>query len=859
MTYTGQKVNHELWGTGTIISQEGTKLVVEFKDFEKTFSCPSCFEKFLTILDPKIAAIAKAEAKKDKAKKDASKKEEAERKKRQNEMLQKDRESNSDNKSSVKISETFVKRFNNVEDFVDYYNQALSEEISYIRTKGGKRIRLTDGKYIENSKSVYLYSFEADSEYFFPDGMEIRIYYAGRNFLGTIVTCDDFYLTISSSIFIGKEVSTVKISADPWQLLAALQDRMEELKDNPSPIVKKIICEGYNNIIPGDILTGQENALSNARSLPVSFIWGPPGTGKTETLAKIALDCIEKGQSVLMLSYSNVSVDGATLRVDKLKESYVGGEILRYGYARDSALDGERCLASYEYTIRKNHKLYEHYKSLQSESEKANKKTVEYVEIKKQLEEIRKSIKEEEAKAVSTAKFIATTVSKAVVDPVIYEKDYDVVIFDEASMAYIPQVVYAASLARHHFVCIGDFSQLPPIVQSNNSVLNCDIFAYCGVSKAVESNKNHLWLCMLNTQYRMHKSISDFVGKNMYRSKLLTAPEIIDERNSLAQYHPMSGKPISIVDISNMVSICTTTTDKSHINPLSALVTFGFALKAAKNQEVGIISPYAAQARLYRAMARDAAEALPNFKPITCATVHQFQGSQKDIIFFDAVDCYLQRCPGVLLSSQSNNTANRLFNVAMTRSRGKFVGVANVDYMAKNLSSKIMLRKLISYCKSYGILVGGNQFKSEIGTAFYNFYRLQNAEDDIEEFFLDLENAKQTIAIDIPDEMKNDSIFVHKFADVLKAAKTRGVKVTLRSNKLDSLPETIKFFASRYDYLYNPVTVIDKKNVWYGLPYCENDFTLKNGKKIEALYRPIIRIQGKKTANALMNFLGMNS
>ena len=44
---------------------------------------------------------------------------------------------------------------------------------------------------------------------------------------------------------------------------------------------------------------------------PITFVWGPPGTGKTQTLAKIALKHIENEEKVLMLSYSNVSVDGA--------------------------------------------------------------------------------------------------------------------------------------------------------------------------------------------------------------------------------------------------------------------------------------------------------------------------------------------------------------------------------------------------------------------------------------------------------------------------------------------------------------------------------------------------------------------
>ena len=55
----------------------------------------------------------------------------------------------------------------------------------------------------------------------------------------------------------------------------------------------------------------------------------------------------------------------------------------------------------------------------------------------------------EEKEAVKKARFVATTVSKAVVDRVVRDCEFDVVIFDEASMAYIPQIVFAASLAKN--------------------------------------------------------------------------------------------------------------------------------------------------------------------------------------------------------------------------------------------------------------------------------------------------------------------------------------------------------------------------------------------------------------------------
>ena len=49
--------------------------------------------------------------------------------------------------------------------------------------------------------------------------------------------------------------------------------------------------------------------------------------------------------------------------------------------------------------------------------------------------------------------------------------------FDEVSMAYVPQVIAAATLSKGKFLCVGDFRQLAPISQCPEAkLLKTDIF-----------------------------------------------------------------------------------------------------------------------------------------------------------------------------------------------------------------------------------------------------------------------------------------------------------------------------------------------------------------------------------------------
>lgn len=501
----------------------------------------------------------------------------------------------------------------------------------------------------------------------YPEGTQISIWQYNTSISGHIVGCEDFTVIIASSADLGVDVPTLEFSAEPWRLLNSLIDRLDGILDNPFEIVKALICDGQKSIDYGNykITTGQQTAVKMAKNQPITFVWGPPGTGKTQTLAKIALAHIEQGNRVLMLSYSNVSVDGAIMRVHKMKPNMEPGILVRYGYARHKDLLEHKYLTSYNLAIHNHPELLKERQDLIAERKKLTRTSQRYVQIGRRLTQIRNELSSEEKETIKNANFVATTVSKAVVDSTVRDCEFDVVIFDEASMAYIPQIVFAASLTKKYFVCMGDFRQLPPIVQSNGtSLLNADIFQYCGITSAVDSGRNHKWLCMLDTQYRMHPRIADFASRTMYGGLLHSAEEMEKNRRSIVEQKPINGHAMAFADLSGMMSVCTKTGDNSRVNVLSALMSFCLALEAAKNCEVGIITPYHAQSRLLHAMARDVVDANPELKPIICATVHQFQGSEKDVIVYDAVDCYRMPYPGMLLTSTGNNYANRLFNVA---------------------------------------------------------------------------------------------------------------------------------------------------------------------------------------------------
>lgn len=256
-------------------------------------------------------------------------------------------------------------------------------------------------------------------------------------------------------------------------------------------------------------------------------------------------------------------------------------------------------------------------------------------------------------------------------------------------------------------------------------------------------------------------------------------------------------------------------------------------------------------------MARDVADANPELKPIACATVHQFQGSEKDVIVYDAVDCYRIPYPGMLLTSTGNNYANRLFNVALTRAKGKFIGVANIAYMDnKNLSSNLMFERVIEGQRRKPSCLTGQELsrkRSAIRGSTMSFF---DNDEGKYRFLKDIAEARREIRIDVPDKPVED-VFLKRLATALQTAKGKGVKVYLRAENKQGIPSVLKPFGIENSFVANPVVLIDKKVVWFGMPISDAKFK-SEGRILQTRYRPVIRFEGSHTAISLYGFMEMS-
>jgi hypothetical protein len=160
---------------------------------------------------------------------------------------------------------------------------------------------------------------------------------------------------------------------------------------------------------------------------------------------------------------------------------------------------------------------------------------------------------------ILNARVVATTLTRAFMRDILQQRQFDTVLCDEVSMAPIPALWAAATLATESVVVVGDFLQLPPIVQSEHIMakkwLGRDAFEVSGVQQDYERKRPPAFFVALKRQFRMHPAIADAPNRLIYRGNLtnddkVLKPEADDKLLLWYQNEWGFDRPLLLVDFS---------------------------------------------------------------------------------------------------------------------------------------------------------------------------------------------------------------------------------------------------------------------------------------------------------------------
>ncbi len=370
----------------------------------------------------------------------------------------------------------------------------------------------------------------------------------------------------------------------------------------------------------------QDEAVSRAVGAEdFALIHGPPGTGKTYTIARTIRALVERGERVLLSAFTNRAVDNALeALVDQGFTQFVrvGTE---HGVREDMQpyrLDGRGDPADLASTLRE-------------------------------------------------APVVASTTSSCG-SRVMREQTFDVALVDEASQLTEPATLAAINRAKL-FVLVGDHHQLPPVVQSEDGASEDESVGDLSRSlfeRLIDEQPGAG--VMLERQYRMAQRIQAFSSQEFYDGKLrpamgaVAAQRITDLDGVSADALPKELlDPVTFVDCAGDEGAHT---DGEEATRIADLVE-RFVAAGVAPEDIGVIAPFRAQVATISQQVREG---------VAVDTVDRFQGSSKEAILVSFVATTPADLEGPIFDDY------RRLNVALTRAKKSLVLVGKREALGSD-------------------------------------------------------------------------------------------------------------------------------------------------------------------------------
>lgn len=454
--------------------------------------------------------------------------------------------------------------------------------------------------------------------------------------------------------------------------LAALRDVL--LGDAEPALGEPVEVEG------GKLDDKQREAVALALAAEdFALIHGPPGTGKTTTVAQLIREAVADGARVLACAPSNLAVDNIVERLVRL-------DVVRVGHpARILPTVHERSLAflvEKHEDVRLARHLVREALGLFRKSDKKTRTRMarrERQELRQEAKRLMKDARRLERGAVSrileNADVVCATTS--IDEQLLGDQHFDLVVIDEAGQSTEPgtwpPIVHADKV-----VLAGDHRQLPATVVSAEAARGG--FGVSLFERLIERHPSAA--VRLERQYRMHEAIMGFSSHELYDGALIADDTVA--RHTLFADEP----PLEMIDTAGAGWNETVEPDgESRLNDQEAelVATRARALldRGVAPQDIGVITPYAAQARRIRELLA--------VDDLEVDTVDGFQGREKDAILISFVRSNDEMEIGFLAEI-------RRTNVALTRARKKLLLVGD----SATLSTLEFYARLFEYIEANG-------------------------------------------------------------------------------------------------------------------------------------------------------------
>ena len=437
--------------------------------------------------------------------------------------------------------------------------------------------------------------------------------------------------------------SFCRILLDSTFILDRLKQRLVDLKDDgideDLPFAKVLFEEtDVINKVPHKPIPlsyferldrSQKKAFLSAIDTDFSLIWGPPGTGKSFTLASIIYTLFQLGEDrTVVCCLSNVAIDQLLCKlldiIDSESLEIQSGNIYRAGRSMDSrVISTDYLFPKDEKTLSLRNKIKQNQSKILRLKEHKLEKSEECIVLKAENKELREELKAHTDFLVKSSRLVFSTISNFILSTNLYESKFDNLIVDEASMMAMPSLLALGHNVSKRIILVGDFQQLSPISIVKDDLLMDSVFEMSGVNIR---NTIHPALNQLLNQRRSNEKIVDLINRTFYQGKLIPAAK---KNEDIVNSDPFPGRIIALKKVTEGAVRYTKGGTRQNKVFAENVISLLDILNKEKETDftIGVITPYRGQVSLLRALVYERKYDEDFNKRIKIGTVHTFQGS----------------------------------------------------------------------------------------------------------------------------------------------------------------------------------------------------------------------------------------